>query len=96
MIRIQPRQLSKKQIDILLSVWIVGHNALTKKCQCFKADNNSVICTLSDKSVIYSHDADFVNLIELGYIEKINDFTYILSEDIICGEIVTQFTNAAR
>lgn len=98
MIRIQPRQLSKKQMDIFLSVWIAGHNALTKKRQCFKADKNNIICTLSDQSVVYRQNDDFISLIKSGYIEKIDDSSYIFTEeaDALFDEIRTQFTNTAR
>ena len=95
---VNPSQLSKRQLGIMLAVWNTGHEALSKKRQPFKADDVGVICELSNQDKITAGDEDFCQLIDEGYIEPISDATFIITEkaDAYFDDIVNAFTEAAR
>ena len=95
---VNPSQLSKRKLGILLAVWDAGHEALSKRRQPFKADNLGVICELSNQDKITAGDEDFCQLIDEGYIEPISGATFIITEkaDAYFDDIVKAFTEAAR
>ena len=78
---VNPSQLSKRQLGILLAVWNTGHEALSKKRQPFKADDVGVICELSNTEKVTTDDVDFCQLINEGYIEPIDASVFIITED---------------
>lgn len=78
---VNPSQLSKRQLGILLAVWNTGHEALSKRCQSFKADEAGVICELSNQDKVNIDDVDFRRLVNDQYIEPIGDKTYILTQE---------------
>ena len=53
---VNPSQLSMRQLGILLAVWNTGHEALSKRCQPFKADDAGVICELSNQDKVTADD----------------------------------------
>ena len=78
---VNPSQLSKRQLGILLAVWNTGHNALSQMRQPFKADEGGVICELSNHDKVTAADDDFCQLLDDRYIEPIDDKTYILTQE---------------
>ena len=78
---VNPSQLSKRQLGILLAVWDTGHEAQSKWRQPFKADEAGIICELSNQDKVTLDDEDFRCLVNDRYIEPIDDKTYILTEE---------------
>ena len=78
---VNPSQLSKRQLGILLAVWNTGHEALSKRCQPFKADEAGVICELLNQDKVNVDDVDFRRLVNDQYIDPIDDKTYILTQE---------------
>ena len=78
---VNPSQLSKRQLGILLAVWNTGHEALSKRRQPFKSDEAGVICEMSNQDIVTVDDVDFRHLVNNRYIEPIDDKTYILTQE---------------
>ena len=76
-----PKQLSNRQLDILMAGWITWHTPDTKRVRPFKADATGVLTTLTNGDQLYPSDSDFQELITNGYIEPIDEKTWILTNE---------------
>ena len=76
-----PKQLSKRQLGILMAGWITWHTPDTKSVRPFTVDNSGALTTLSNGERVYPTDDDFQALITCGYIEPIDGSTYMLTKE---------------
>ena len=73
-------QLSKRELGIILALWITGHTASDHLRQPFLAQGG-VLGTVDGKNLMVS-DPDFLELIDAGYVEPIQeDESYIFTAD---------------
>ncbi|MBQ3747113.1 MAG: hypothetical protein II863_06860 [Kiritimatiellae bacterium] len=95
---VNPSELSKRQLGILLAVWNTGHEALSKRRQPFKTDKLGVICELPNRDKVTTDDEDFLRLIDEGYIEPIGTTVFIITEeaDTYFDDILKAFTEVTR
>ena len=76
-----PKQLSKRQLGILMAGWITWHTPDTKSVRPFTVDNSGVLTTLSNGERVYPTDDDFQVLVAGGYVEPIDNQSYVLTDD---------------
>ena len=80
MLKRNVEQLSKRELDIILALWITGHTASDHRRQPFFA-RNGVLESVDGKDLKTS-DLDFLELIDAGYVEPIqNGVSYIFTAD---------------
>ena len=90
-----PMQLSNRQLCVLMAGWITWHTPDTKRVIPFSAKNTDEITVLSDGDKILPGDDDFKALIVAGYIEQIDEITYMLTNDAdeLFAELTTLYRN---
>lgn len=74
-----PNQLSNRQLGILMAGWITWHTSDGKRVRPFMANDTMAVAELSNGDRIYPNDIDFKTLIHVGYIEQIDETTYMLT-----------------
>lgn len=85
-------QLSKRELGIILALWITGHTASDHLRQPFLAQGG-VLGTVDGKNLMVS-DPDFLELIDAGYVEPIQeDESYIFTTDTddIFDDVTTEY-----
>ena len=76
-----PKQLSNRQLGILMAGWITWHTPDTKSVRPFTVDASGVLTTLANGDLIHPSDNDFQALITYGYIEPLDTKSYILTNE---------------
>ena len=90
-----PKQLSNRQLSILMAGWITWHTPDTKRVRPFSAENTDEVAVLSEGDKIFPSDDDFKALIVAGYIKQIDETTYMLTNDAndLFPELTTLYRN---
>ena len=92
---IPPKQLSKRQLGILMAGWVAWHTPDTKSVRPFKANGTGVLTTLSNGEAIYPTDDDFQVLVTGGYIDPAGNQWYVLTDEANTSfeELTTLYLN---
>ena len=89
-----PNQLSNRQLAILMAGWITWHTSDTKRVRPFTVGDTEVVTELANGDKVYPRDGDFKALIAAGYIEQIDETTYMLTNE--ANDLFAELTTLYR
>ena len=89
-----PNQLSNRQLGIFMAGWITWHTSDTRRIRPFTVGDTEEVTELANGDKVYPRDSDFKSLIIAGYIEQIDETTYMLTND--ANDLFVELTTLYR